>query len=106
MRLNSVVLPAPFGPIRPRISPSLTTRSTVRTAMSPPNARETFFSSRSTCSVIVVRRRSPAFDEPRASPTLWLNALPPGLGQLHLGARLILRPHQHLFAAGPLVDHG
>src|SRR5690242_5046387 len=38
-RLNSVVLPAPFGPISPTISPSRTVNETPSTARSPPNAR-------------------------------------------------------------------
>ena len=33
---NNVVLPAPFGPIRPRISPERTSRSTASTAVRPP----------------------------------------------------------------------
>ena len=33
---NSVVLPAPFGPMMPRISPSRTSRSTFWTALTPP----------------------------------------------------------------------
>src|SRR6516225_2292100 len=36
MRLSSVVLPAPFGPMTPRISPGATARSTPSTAASPP----------------------------------------------------------------------
>src|SRR5262245_26840317 len=40
-RLNSVVLPAPFGPMRARRSPGCTTSSTPSTARSPPNALET-----------------------------------------------------------------
>src|SRR5262245_9242182 len=35
-RLKQVVLPAPFGPIRPTISPSSTLMSTRLTAASPP----------------------------------------------------------------------
>src|SRR5690242_1455070 len=37
MRLNSVDLPAPFGPITAAISPSATARSTSLTARKPPN---------------------------------------------------------------------
>ena len=35
-RLNSVVLPAPLGPMMPRISPSSTSKLTSWTAFSPP----------------------------------------------------------------------
>ena len=38
MRLNSVVLPAPLGPMRPRISPLLTLRVQPSTARKPPKA--------------------------------------------------------------------
>src|SRR5206468_8913912 len=38
-RLKQVVLPAPFGPIRPTISPLSTVRSTRLTAASPPKSR-------------------------------------------------------------------
>src|SRR5438094_7768624 len=38
-RLKQVVLPAPFGPIRPTISPLSTVRSTRLTAASPPKRR-------------------------------------------------------------------
>ncbi len=36
MRLNSVVLPAPLGPIRPKSSPRCTENDTRLTAMTPP----------------------------------------------------------------------
>ena len=36
-QLNSVVLPEPFGPISPRISPSRTSNDTPLSAMKPPN---------------------------------------------------------------------
>ena len=39
--LISVVLPAPFGPIRPRISPCATEKLTPSTALSPPKRRDT-----------------------------------------------------------------
>src|SRR5690242_4652560 len=45
MRLNSVDLPAPFGPITAAISPSATTRSTSLTARKPPNDLERPFTS-------------------------------------------------------------
>src|SRR6516164_9366922 len=41
-QLNSVDLPAPFGPISPTISPLATVRSASRTAMKLPNALEIF----------------------------------------------------------------
>src|SRR3954470_18644646 len=41
MTLNSVVLPAPFGPRIARRSPWTTSRSTPSTARSPPNRRPT-----------------------------------------------------------------
>ncbi len=37
-RLNVVLLPAPFGPISPMISPALTVKSMSLTATSPPNS--------------------------------------------------------------------
>src|SRR4051812_20184296 len=37
MQLKAVVLPAPFGPINPTISHSLTARLSPSTAVSPPN---------------------------------------------------------------------
>src|SRR5919109_2456857 len=40
-RLNSVVLPAPFGPMSARRSPGRTASSTPSTARSPPNAFDT-----------------------------------------------------------------
>src|SRR5690242_11838423 len=39
MALKQVVLPAPFGPIRPRISPSLMSKETWSRAVRPPNRR-------------------------------------------------------------------
>ena len=41
MQLKSVVLPAPFGPISPTISPRRTAIETESTAATPPNRRET-----------------------------------------------------------------
>src|ERR1700688_925971 len=41
-QLKNVDLPAPFGPIRPMISPSSTARSAPDTARKLPNALETF----------------------------------------------------------------
>ena len=41
IRLKSVVLPAPFGPISETISPSLTSMSRSETTRRPPNESET-----------------------------------------------------------------
>src|SRR6516162_2966841 len=41
MMLNSVVLPAPLGPISPKISPSSTVNDTSSKARSPPKRRDT-----------------------------------------------------------------
>jgi hypothetical protein len=41
MMLNSVVLPAPFGPIRPVIDPSSILIEASSTARTPPNCLET-----------------------------------------------------------------
>src|SRR5439155_23069062 len=80
MRLNSVVLPEPFGPIRPTIWPSEIERSTRRTAARPPKYLETPSSSR-------IRL-------PRA---------PVRSGILDLTHGLFARPDQHLAAVLPLV---
>src|SRR6266542_3785779 len=80
MRLNSVVLPEPFGPIRPTIWPSAIERSTCRTAARPPKYLETPSSSR-------IRL-------PRA---------PVRSGILDLTHGLFARPDQHLTAVLPLV---
>src|SRR5687767_4741218 len=37
MQLKHVVLPEPFGPMRPRISPSFTSKETLFSAVKPPN---------------------------------------------------------------------
>src|SRR6516162_3500889 len=47
MQLNRVVLPAPFGPIRPRIWPSSISKETPSSAMIPPNRRAISRTSRS-----------------------------------------------------------
>src|SRR5215467_5472611 len=47
MQLKKVDLPAPFGPIRPMISPLSTVRSAPATARKLPKAFETFFASSS-----------------------------------------------------------
>src|SRR5277367_1140872 len=41
MQLNSVVLPEPFGPIRPQISPRPTVNDTPSSATTPPNRMAT-----------------------------------------------------------------
>src|SRR5579864_5708297 len=46
-QLKKVDLPAPFGPIRPMISPSSTARSAPATARKSPNAFDTFLASSS-----------------------------------------------------------
>src|SRR5262249_4616905 len=48
MRLNSVDLPAPFGPMMPSASPAATSRLTPSTALSEPNDRVRFSSFRIT----------------------------------------------------------
>src|SRR2546426_12454250 len=47
MRLKTVLLPAPLGPIRPWIAPRVTVMEKSATASKPPNRRETPRSSRS-----------------------------------------------------------
>jgi|GEM_PF-4469680 hypothetical protein len=49
IRLNSVVLPAPFGPMSPLICPGRTRSETSFRAINPPNAFETRRTSRSGC---------------------------------------------------------
>src|SRR5882672_9952854 len=44
-RFTVVLLPEPFGPIRPTISPWRTLRSSPSTALTPPKCRDTPFSS-------------------------------------------------------------
>src|ERR1700674_217106 len=51
MTLTSVVLPAPFGPIRPWIDPCSTSSDTPSTARTPPKCRWTFSRRRSTTSI-------------------------------------------------------
>ena len=45
MRLNKVVFPAPFGPIRPVIDPSSTFREQPATAVRPPKLFSNFWTS-------------------------------------------------------------
>src|SRR5947209_4211084 len=49
MTLNNVVLPAPFGPIRPVICPSRADRRTSVSAWIPPKRTETSTTSRTAC---------------------------------------------------------
>src|SRR5947199_5820393 len=46
MTLNAVVLPAPFGPIRPKIVPSSASSETSSSATMPPKRSEAFWSER------------------------------------------------------------
>jgi len=46
IRLNRVVFPAPFGPIRPRVSPATICRLKLSTATIPPNRLLRLFISR------------------------------------------------------------
>src|SRR5436190_28580 len=82
IRLNSVVLPEPFGPISPTISPSAIDRSTRRTAARPPKYLETPASSR--------------MPLPRTPGWCRILDLPRGL---------LRRPHENLTAVLPLVRH-
>src|SRR5579859_706807 len=83
MMLKSVVLPAPFGPMRPTISSWATARSTSCTARSPPKRLET----------------PSTF---RRIGGCWLPAIP-RLGREERIGCLILRPYQDLLATLPLV---
>src|ERR1700756_220932 len=67
-QLKKVDLPAPFGPIRPMISPSSTARSAPATARKSPNAFDTLFASSSM----------------HAFPQQWRQAMP----QIEQAARL------------------
>src|SRR6266446_1385030 len=55
-QLKKVDLPAPFGPIRPMISPSSTARSACDSAMKLPKDRETDFASSSMGHRLLARR--------------------------------------------------
>src|SRR5258708_2465606 len=48
IRLNVVLLPEPFGPIRPRISPSASWKDTPSTAVTPPKVLVSFETSKNT----------------------------------------------------------
>src|SRR6516165_5472511 len=50
MQLNSVVLPAPFGPISPQMAPQATSKLTFSSAVTPPKRIETPSTARSPAS--------------------------------------------------------
>src|SRR3954447_10282190 len=80
MQLNAVVLPAPFGPMRPTISNSLTSRVTSCSACSPPNRMDrsrtsstdtgALHSARTGVSRVVVQRERMARQPSRQRPQL------------------------------------
>src|SRR5690349_127873 len=59
---NNVVLPAPFAPSKPQISPALTSRLTSRTAATPPKRLDTLRSSSSGTSGSCATSSEPALD--------------------------------------------
>src|SRR3546814_18764505 len=77
MTLNSVVLPAPLGPIRPVTCPAATSRSTSRTALWPPKRTLAPRTSR--------RAMSGSFDPARPIPC----APPPREQAVGLGSTLV-----------------
>src|SRR3546814_17839731 len=82
MTLNSVVLPAPLGPIRPVTCPAATSRSTSRTALWPPKRTLAPRTSR--------RAMSGSFDPARPIP-----CAPPRRAQaVGLGSTLVQVAHQ------------
>ena len=56
MRLKSVVFPAPFGPMTPRISPCRSSRSTWSTALRPPKLFEIARVARRGAAAVMARR--------------------------------------------------
>ncbi len=63
-QLKKVVLPAPLGPMRPTISPELTVRSTLRTAVRPPKRMVTpLASSTGLVAVVVVMWVTPCLGD-------------------------------------------
>src|SRR6185503_15790623 len=64
MQLNSVVLPAPFGPMRPTISPASMLNDTSRLASRPPN--RLVEDSRLSSEAIALRRRRTSQSQPAA----------------------------------------
>src|SRR5277367_4346311 len=69
MLLNRLVLPAPFGPIRPRISPSCTSKLISTLAATPPNDLLTRSTSSSGGIVRSSRRAHP--NTQQTDQTLW-----------------------------------
>src|SRR5260370_6427906 len=65
-KLNTVVFPAPFGPITKTISPSFIVNDTFFTAASPPKRLETFRSSRIGVILLTPSRRPGAVQIPPA----------------------------------------
>ncbi len=63
-RLNSVVLPAPFGPISPTISPRATVSDTPSTAIMPPNGCDTDRSSSISPSTARRHQLAPGLSKP------------------------------------------
>src|SRR6478736_3069725 len=59
-QLKKVDLPAPLGPIRPRMSPSSTETEASSTALKAPNALTTFFASISTVHLAAIEQRQQA----------------------------------------------
>src|ERR687883_267417 len=87
--LNSVVLPAPFGPRTARLSPCATSRSTSRTAWRPPNRRPTPRRRRigsalgatavaSTVNDLLAEVEGLVLPDPRQAPLLALRVIPIG----------------------------
>src|SRR4051812_39333151 len=91
-RLKIVLLPEPFGPIRPRISPRSTLNETLLTAVKPPNR----FISPSTTSTAA----------PFSVQGRLLVAVGSAAGQRQhgLALRLALRPH-HVGLVVDVLDH-
>src|SRR5262249_41965031 len=63
IRLNRVVLPAPFGPMMALRSPAMTRNDTSRVAFSPPKFFDRFLSSRAGTSLLLSGTRSLAFQK-------------------------------------------
>src|SRR5437870_5564740 len=61
--LNTVVLPAPLGPMIEKISPSLTARSSPLTAVTPPKRMVRFLISRRATGILLRRRHQAVRDQ-------------------------------------------
>src|SRR5215469_3738419 len=61
IRLKAVVLPAPFGPIKPSVSFSRTVKLTSCTAWSPPNRLFRFLMTRASAMGLCLRRQGERF---------------------------------------------